>query len=137
MSKGLKALERIKKIELTHLGYDSDENIDGEWEYEAVEINDGTIEENYPQEINIIEKELKELEFLRNLKLLPYPKENDEEYRQGVIKRLMALEIIKDKFVWFENGKLYVGVRGDVEITLNEEDFDSEEEQELVKEVLK
>ena len=52
-------------------------------------------------------------------------------------KELKVLGIIKDKFVWFENGKLYVGVRGDVEITLNKEDFDSEEECELLEEVLK
>lgn len=46
-------------------------------------------------EMDTIEKELKEYEQLKQLKLLPYPQENGEEYRQGVIKKLMALEIIR------------------------------------------
>lgn len=46
------------------------------------------------------------------------------------------LEIIK-KFIWVEDGKLKCGRYADIEIELEEEDFESEEEFDLLKEVLK
>lgn len=49
--------------------------------------------------VKVIETALKDYEELKKLKLLPYPKVNDEEYRRNVIKKLQALEIIKEKQV--------------------------------------
>lgn len=65
MTKALEALNIIKNIGLSHMEYDSDENHDGEWEYEAVEVDDGTIEDNCPEEIEVIEKSLKDFEELK------------------------------------------------------------------------
>lgn len=62
MTKAQEALKTIKEIELTHMGYESDENYDGEWEYEAVEVYDGTVEDNYPEEIRFLETALEEKE---------------------------------------------------------------------------
>lgn len=56
MTKAQEALKTIKEIELTHMGYESDENYDSEWEYEAVEVYDGTVEDNYSEEIRLLEK---------------------------------------------------------------------------------
>ena len=77
MNKELEALENHKLV-LKALGHKNCE----EWE-----------------NLKDIEQALKELEQLRKLKLLSYPSENDEEYRQRIIKKLMALEIIKEKLV--------------------------------------
>lgn len=52
-------------------------------------------------------------------------------------KCLKALSLIKDKFVWVENGDLKSGQWANIEITLNEDDFESKEDYELVKEVFK
>lgn len=51
-------------------------------------------------------------------------------------KYLKALEIIK-RFIWVEDGKLNCGRYCDVEIELDEEDFEDEEELKLLLEVLK
>lgn len=67
MSKELKALKRIKRISLTHFGYDVDENMDGELVHEPIEVDDGTIEENYPEEIKIIETALKRIDYLERV----------------------------------------------------------------------
>ena len=87
-----------------------------------------------PHELKlIVEKELTELEQLRKLKLLPYPKENDDEYRQGIIKRLKALEILRAFDFEIEdynedfNGSLKVN---QTRIILDDEEID------LLKEVL-
>ena len=106
MSKGLEALQTLEDCYL-----------DGDGGYRLT---------------SIIRQELKELEILRNLKLLPYPKKgNDKEYRQGVVKRLMALEVVK-KYIKVEKDEygLYwlCGAFGSVGIT--------QEEYELLKEVL-
>ena len=97
MNKGLEALERIKNIELSHFGYDSDENLDGEWEYTPVDVSDGTIEENYKEEIDIIETELKEKDELEEMF------NNDEELIKKLDKKVMLqdeiLRIIKEKDV--------------------------------------
>lgn len=50
-------------------------------------------------------------------------------------KELEALEIIKD-FVWIENGEIHLGLYGDSEIVLKENDFKSKQEFDLLKEVL-
>ena len=52
-------------------------------------------------------------------------------------KYLKALSLIKGKFVWVENGDLKSGQWANIEITLNEDDFESKEDYELVKEVFK
>ena len=52
-------------------------------------------------------------------------------------KCLKALSLIKGKFVWVEDGDLKSGQWADIEITLNEDDFESKEDYELVKEVFK
>ena len=98
------------------------------------------ISEYSKERFNIIKQALKELEQLRKLKLLPYPKENDEEYRQGVIKKLMALEIIIDKDItpsWFirnlKKGMSYE----DYHFSNSGSPYDMAKEQfDLVKEVL-
>lgn len=52
-------------------------------------------------------------------------------------KDLKALEIIKEhRFLFVEKGQLYVGRYGDVELLLEEDDFQDEHEYELLKEVL-
>jgi hypothetical protein len=50
----------------------------------------------YDKDYQIIETALKDYEELKKLKLLPYPKVNDKEYRRSVIKRLQAFETIKN-----------------------------------------
>lgn len=60
------ALEKIKNIGLHHLAYydDDDGSIDSYEEY------DGTIEENYTDEIKVIEKDLELLELIKS-KVMP------------------------------------------------------------------
>jgi len=48
-----------------------------------------------------------------------------------------VLNIIKEKVIWVENDKLMCGRYADIEIELDEEDFESKEEFDLLKEVLK
>ena len=51
-------------------------------------------------------------------------------------KDLKALEIIKEhRFLFVEKGQLYVGKCCDVELLLEEDDFEDEHEYELLKEV--
>ena len=52
-----------------------------------------------------------------------------------VEKKVKALEIIK-RFIWVEDGKLKCGRYADIEIELEEEDFESKEQFNLLKEVL-
>ena len=69
--------------------------------------------------------------------------DNDDQYqrynltseRAIIEKELKAFEIIKD-FVWTENGEMRIGLCGDVEITLGEDDFESKEKYDLLKEAL-
>ena len=115
MSKGLEALKEIKHT--TDLDRPNELN-------------------GYKKELDIIEKELKEYEQLKQLKLLPYPQENGEDYRQGVIKKLMALEIIKEK-------RVLIDVLLDTDTIEDYNDFKSEQElltqqeYDLLNEVLK
>lgn len=65
----LDALGFIKEIELSHMeqkvDYDYEENI----EYSYHEAHDGTIEENFPDEIEEIEKTLKAFEIIKEKKV--------------------------------------------------------------------
>lgn len=62
-----------------------------------------------------------------------------EEWRlaiEKIEKDLEALEIIKEhRFLFVEKGQLYVGKCCDVELLLEEDDFQDEHEYELLKEV--
>ena len=69
MNKALKALKTIKEIELSHIEYDEDEDMDGEWVYDTYEEYDGTIEENYSDEIKTIETSVKALEIIKKKKV--------------------------------------------------------------------
>lgn len=62
---------------------------------------------------------------------------NGKEEKFNIIeKELRALEIIKEhRFLFVEKGQLYVGRYGDVELLLEEDDFQDEHEYELLKEV--
>lgn len=102
------ALEKIKNIGLLHLAYyDDDDSIDSYEEY------DGTIEENYPDAIKTIEKELKAFEIIKEKSVIPayiVNTKNVEEYN----KLLKEITFRKD---WLER-------------ILTQEEFD------LLKEVL-
>lgn len=67
MSKSLKALEKIKNIELSHIEQSRVENYDDSYDYYYYEVDDGTVEECYAEEIETVEKELTELEELRQM----------------------------------------------------------------------
>ena len=49
-------------------------------------------------------------------------------------QELKTLEII-EKFVWIENGQIHLGLYGDTEIVLRENDFESKEEYKLLKKI--
>ena len=52
-----------------------------------------------------------------------------------ICKNLEVLEIIKERFVWLENGKLYCGRINDIQIPIDE-DIEGNEEMELLREWL-
>ena len=82
-----------------------------------------TIYDIFYEEIEIIEKDLNRLEELE--------KENER-----LKKDLEALEIIKEQgFLFVEKGQLYCGRYGDIEVLLEEDDFEYKHEYELLKEV--
>ena len=59
-------------------------------------------------------------------------------YNETLNKNLKALEIIKNYgFVFAKKGQLYCGRLGDLELELDEDDFDSKEEFDLLKECFK
>ena len=141
MSKELEALEKIKQARYL---------VDFEL--------DVKVGEDYKEELAIIEKALKDYELMNQTKIIVIDKKisdddleklknqriligSSEESKVELLfdektrKKLKALEIIKNKFVWVENGKLYAGVQCDIETELNREDFDSKEEYDLLKEV--
>ena len=64
----LDALEIIKNIELSHVEYDQDEDFNGDWVFETIEVNDGPIEYSYPEQIDILEQALQRLETIDNAK---------------------------------------------------------------------
>ena len=67
MSKELEALNVIKNISLSHVETEQDEDFNGDWVFETVEVDDGVIEDNYPEQIDIIENALKRLEQIDNI----------------------------------------------------------------------
>ena len=61
----------------------------------------------------------------------------DKEQVDIIEKELNALEIIKKySFVFVEKGELKSGKYADIELLLDETDFENQEEYELLKEVL-
>lgn len=86
---------------------------------------------------------LKSLEVLKQLKdfVLEFTKNDlDRKFINGsfdiIKKELEALEIIKEhRFLFVEKGQLYVGRCCDVELLVEEDDFQDEQEYELLKEV--
>lgn len=78
--KSKQALKTIKNIGLHHLAhYDEDDYDNGS--INSYEEYDGTIKENYPDEIKAIEKELKAFEFLKSH--LDIEIEDDTLYIEG------------------------------------------------------
>ena len=60
----------------------------------------------------------------------------DNEERETIEKDLKALEIIKEQgFLFVEKGQLYCGRYGDIELLLEEDDFQDKHEYELLKEM--
>lgn len=58
-------------------------------------------------------------------------------YNETINKKLKVLEIIKVYgLVFVKDGQLYCGRLGDLELELDEDDFDSKEEYQLLKEWL-
>lgn len=64
MNKGLEALEKIKNIPLSHIEQSRVENYDDSYDYYYDEVDDGTVEDNYAEEIEIIEEALEDYEEL-------------------------------------------------------------------------
>ena len=59
-----------------------------------------------------------------------------EKAIKAIEKELEALEIIKEQgFLFVEKGQLYCGRYGDIEVLLEEDDFQDKQEYELLKEV--
>ena len=53
-------------------------------------------------------------------------------------KKLKAFDIIKDRIIWVENGKIVAGRPCDAELIIDKEDIDvTQEEYDLLKEVLR
>ena len=88
------------------------------------------------ERLDIIETALKDYEELKKLKLLPYPKINDEEYRRSVIKRLQTVEIIKEKDVNIQDLKVSYSFNEYNTFKGNEYKYLTQEEYDLLKEVL-
>ena len=65
----LDALKFIKEIELSHMEQDVDYDYEENPEYSYHEEYDGTIEENFPDEIEKIEKTLKAFEIIKEKKV--------------------------------------------------------------------
>ena len=60
-----------------------------------------------------------------------------EDIENIILQDLEVLEIIKKhSFLFVEKGKLYCGRYGDIELLLDEDNFENKQEYELLKEVL-
>lgn len=66
---GKEALERIKNIELHHIEYEIDDYYDNDYVFEK---SDGTIEENYTDEIKVIEEDLEVLNIIKRKNINTY-----------------------------------------------------------------
>ncbi len=62
----LKALDIISKIELSHMECDSDDDYYDE-DYYYYEMDDGTVEENYPNEIKALKTDIRVLNILKRI----------------------------------------------------------------------
>ena len=83
------------------------------------------------EDLDRLEKENKE--FKENSKEIC---ECDVDRLNKIDKDLKALEIIKEQgFLFVEKGQLYCGRYGDIEVLLEEDDFEDKHEYELLKEV--
>lgn len=71
----------------------------------------------------------------QTLKIIKASSKMIESAFHKVERDLKVLDIIKENFVWLENGKLYCGRRFDIEIPIDE-DIEEKEEIELLKEWL-
>lgn len=95
-----------------------------------------SIYEEYLDKFDTIELALDELyerrEMMQRLNEVCEPHIVEDE----VYKKAKAFDIIKD-FVWIENDEIHLGLYGDSEIVLKESDFESKEEYDLVREMLK
>lgn len=76
----LQALNLIKDISISHTETDEDENWDGEWEYTTYDVYDGTISEQYPYCIDLLENDLKALEVLKKIIPMGVTINNKGEY---------------------------------------------------------
>lgn len=64
-------------------------------------------------------------------------REKEEDFKE-IEKALEVLEIIKEhSFLFVEEGQLYCGRYGDIEVLLDEDDFDINQEYDLIKEWLR
>ena len=61
-----------------------------------------------------------------------FNKELFNEDFEVIERKLKTLEIIK-KFVWVEDGEIHLGLYADSEIILSENDFETQEEYDLLK----
>lgn len=53
-----------------------------------------------------------------------------------IYKDLDVLEIVKEKLMWVENNKIYIGLQNDTYIELTEEDFNYDDRYIILKEWL-
>ena len=100
-----------------------------------VTINYKGILKDIVNDLDRLEKLEKENEILKeNSKKIC---ECDVDRLNKIEKDLEALEIIKEhRFLFVEKGQLYVGRCCDVELLLEEDDFQDKQEYELLKDVL-
>ncbi len=112
LEKEFEALETIKNISLSHIDYEEDEDFEGNRVFDAVEVNDGSVEDNYPEQIDILEQTLTELKAIKNAVEI-CKKANEQKY--VYIKE--SYGIIKEKFLndldyEILNNRLYANSRG-------------------------
>ena len=62
----LEALKVIKNIKLSHVETEEDEDFDGNWVYDTIEVDDGLIGDKYPKQIKILKQALQRLEAIDN-----------------------------------------------------------------------
>lgn len=113
-SRALECLEALGGVEISHTETEQDEDFNGEWVFDTVTVDDGPIEYLYCEYFDTI-----------------------KNYILKAQEQEKVLNVIKEKVIWVENDKLMCGRYADIEIELEEEDFENKEEFELVKELIK
>ncbi len=58
----IEALNVIKNIKMSHVETEEDEDFDGNWVYDTVEVDDGLIKDKYPKQIKILKQALQRLD---------------------------------------------------------------------------